>query len=503
MNTIIGELGRSQKFLSLVKNIENENSPVEISGLTDVGEGSLIAGINEFTKRPILIVTYNEIQARKLANNIKFFIDKVEVFPAKEILTYDYVAESKNLPYERINILNKIYKEKNSVIITTIEALQQKIPAKKELYKNMLNFKIGQRCNLDEIKQKLVDLGYIRYDLIDARGEFSIRGGIIDISVDDITGVRIELWGDEIDSIRYFNIVSQRSTSQIDKVEIFPAHEYILEKPIEDVCKKIKELVYEGKRLDIVEKDIEEIKSGNYISKIDKYFNEFYEKQETILDYIRNDYIIFFDEMTKIEARSLNLDDDIERLSKALIEKEKIVPESLTNVATLEELKKYKNKTVYIEKLNTTTKSNIEKFNIRYRQLNYYKSGIDLFINDVKNFLKDNKKVYVIVNMKEKVSKIEKLLNENEIQSRYEENLNQTIIIKNNQKSVVISVGELTEGFECYDLEQIVIVADELVEAEKRNRKYKSQEFKKGEKVVFADLKVGDYVVHRSHGIGV
>ena len=503
MNTIIGELGRSQKFLSLVKNIENENSPVEISGLTDVGEGSLIAGINEFTKRPILIVTYNEIQARKLANNIKFFIDKVEVFPAKEILTYDYVAESKNLPYERINILNKIYKEKNSVIITTIEALQQKIPAKKELYKNMLNFKIGQRCNLDEIKQKLVDLGYIRYDLIDARGEFSIRGGIIDISVDDITGVRIELWGDEIDSIRYFNIVSQRSTSQIDKVEIFPAHEYILEKPIEDVCKKIKELVYEGKRLDIVEKDIEEIKSGNYISKIDKYFNEFYEKQETILDYIRNDYIIFFDEMTKIEARSLNLDDDIERLSKALIEKEKIVPESLTNVATLEELKKYKNKTVYIEKLNTTTKSNIEKFNIRYRQLNYYKSGIDLFINDVKNFLKDNKKVYVIVNMKEKVSKIQKLLNENEIQSRYEENLNQTIIIKNNQKSVVISVGELTEGFECYDLEQIVIVADELVEAEKRNRKYKSQEFKKGEKVVFADLKVGDYVVHRSHGIGV
>ena len=505
MNTIIGELGKSPKFVSLVKNIENTKSPIEISGLTDVAETSIVAGINEFTKRPVLLVTYNEVQARKLAENIKYFTDKVYVFPKKEILTYDYVAESKDLPYERIDVLNKIYDNKNIIVVTTIEAIEQKILSKAELYKNTLNFEIGKRCNIDEIKQKLVDLGYVRYELIDARGEFSIRGGIIDISISDTTGVRIELWGDEVDSIRYFNIVSQRSTSQIEKIEIYPAHEFILEKPLEDVCNNIQSNVYEANKQQIVEKDIEEIKNGNYLSKADRYFNSFYSNQETLLDYLDERYIVFVDEQNKIEARSLNIKEDTERLVKALIEKEKIVPESLLNTATLEDTKIAldSKKVIYVEKLNTTTKSNIEKFNLRYRQLNYYKSGIDLFINDIKNFQKDKKKIYVVVDMKEKANKIEKLLSENDISSRIEENLNQTIITKNTQNNVVITIGKLSEGFESYDLEQIVIVANELVEADRRKRKYKSEEFKQGEKVVFADLKVGDYVVHKNYGIGI
>ena len=505
MNTIIGELGKSPKFVSLVKNIENTKSPIEISGLTDVAETSIVAGINEFTKRPVLLVTYNEVQARKLAENIKYFTDKVHVFPKKEILTYDYVAESKDLPYERIDVLNKIYDNKNIIVVTTIEAIEQKILSKAELYKNTLNFEIGKRCNIDEIKQKLVDLGYVRYELIDARGEFSIRGGIIDISISDTTGVRIELWGDEVDSIRYFNIVSQRSTSQIEKIEIYPAHEFILEKSLENVCKNIESNVYEANKQQIVEKDIEEIKNGNYLSKVDRYFNSFYSNQETLLDYLDERYIVFVDEQNKIEARSLNIKEDTERLVKALIEKEKIVPESLLNTATLEDTKIAldSKKEIYVEKLNTTTKSNIEKFNLRYRQLNYYKSGIDLFINDIKNFQKDKKKIYVVVDMKEKANKIEKLLSENDISSRIEENLNQTIITKNTQNNVVITIGKLSEGFESYDLEQIVIVANELVEADRRKRKYKSEEFKQGEKVVFADLKVGDYVVHKNYGIGI
>ena len=505
MNTIIGELGKSPKFVSLVKNIENTKSPIEISGLTDVAETSIISGINEFTKRPILIITYNEIQAKKLAENIKYFTDKVYVFPKKEILTYDYVAESKDLPYERIDVLNKIYDNKNVIIVTTIEAIQQKILAKDKLYKNILNFEIGKRCNIDEIKQKLIDLGYVRYELIDARGEFSIRGGIIDVSVSDTTGVRIELWGDEVDSIRCFNIVSQRSTSQIDKIEIYPAHEYILENSLEEVCNNIQSNVYEENKQQIVEKDIEEIKNGNYLSKVDRYFNSFYSKQETLLDYLDDRYVVFVDEQNKIEARSLNIKEDTERLVKALIEKEKKVPESLLNTASLEDTKisLETKKVIYVEKLNTTTKSNIEKLNLKYRQLNYYKSGIDLFINDIKNFQKDNKKIYVVVDMKEKANKIEKLLNENDILARIEENLNQTIITKNTHNNVVITIGKLSEGFESYDLEQIVIVANELVEADRRKRKYKSEEFKQGEKVVFADLKVGDYVVHKNYGIGI
>ena len=89
------------------------------------------------------------------------------------------------------------------------------------------------------MKQKLINLGDERFDLIDGRGEFSVRGGIVDISTTDNTGIRIELWGDEIDSIRYFNIMSQRSKDNVESVEIYPAHEYILNRDLDEVCNDI------------------------------------------------------------------------------------------------------------------------------------------------------------------------------------------------------------------------------------------------------------------------
>ena len=229
MNTILGELGKSKKFIDLSNYIEKRESPISISGLTSVGMTEIIAAINGYNKKPILIVTYNEIQAKKIFENLKTFNkEKVVLFPKKDIVTYDYIAESKDLPYERIETLNKINENKNLIIVTTIESLMQKLPSKDILYNNKLEFKVWDICDLEEIKKKLINLGYSRYDLIEGRGQFSIRGGIIDISIDEKIGVRIELWGDEIDSIRNFSINSQRSISTLEKIKIYPAHEYVL-----------------------------------------------------------------------------------------------------------------------------------------------------------------------------------------------------------------------------------------------------------------------------------
>jgi len=185
MNTIIGELGKSSKFVDLLKQLENKISPIAISGLTDVGMIQIGEAINEFGKKPICIITYNEIQAKKIYEDIKCFTDKVVLLPKKEIVTYDYIAESKDLPYQRIEALNEIKARRNLIVVTTIEALMQKIPTKNSLYKNELEFKIGETYNLEDIKQKLVKLGYARYDLIEGRGQFSIRGGILDIATNE------------------------------------------------------------------------------------------------------------------------------------------------------------------------------------------------------------------------------------------------------------------------------------------------------------------------------
>ena len=504
MNTILGELGKNPKFCEYIKTIENKKSPIAISGLTDVGMTQMISATREFAKRPILVITYNEIQAQKILKDIKYFTDKVYYLPKKEIVTYDYVAESKDLPYERIETLNKMQEMRTGVVITTIESVLQKMISKKALYKNTLNFKVGDSENLETIKQKLVELGYVRCDLIEGRGQFSVRGGIVDISVNEKEGVRLEFWGDEIDSIRYFNVVSQRSTENIDKITIYPAHEYILESNIEDVITNIRNTIYSEKLQETIEQDIELIKAGNYISKIDRYLNSFYTEQDTILDYITDKYLVFLDEQSKIEQRTINVNKDSQNVIQLLIDKEKIVPEALKNICNFNQFEDKLNgkQIIYIEKLDNEVKIQAEKYKWIYKERNFSKSEIEILFKELLKAQEEKKRIYILAETKEKAKKICSLLNEKEIINKYEENLNQTIIVKNTESLVTVSVGKLSSGFECFDTNQLVITSQELIEGEKR-KTYKSSAFKEGEKVVYADLKIGDYVVHKNYGIGI
>ena len=508
MNTILGELGKSEKMIDLVKQTEKQKSLIGISGLTGVGEIQLISSLNEYSKKPIMIITYNEIQAKQILEDLKVFTDKTIFFPKKEIVTYDYVAESKDLPYERIEALSKIKEKRNPIVVTTIEAIMQKLPSKQTLFKNALKFKVGEIHNLEEVKRKLVSLGYSRCELIEGIGQFSIRGGILDISMNENTGYRVEFWGDEIDSIRSFNITSQRSVNTLEKIEIYPAHEYILEKGIEEICNKIQNLEVTKLQEEIIQEDIEQIKAGNYISKIDKYFECFYEEQETILDYISENYILAIDEISKLEQRAKNIKQDNINLEKALIEKNKIVPQSLSIIEEFENIENkiennLKNTIIYLEKHDNPIKKQVEKYSFSYRELNYYKSEIDSFFEDIKNALKDKKNVYIMVSTKEKAKKLQEVLEKEEIISKIDEKLDKTIIVKSQERIVTISLGKLSAGYECFDINQMVISADDLIDGEKRKRKVTHSAFKEGEKVVFADLKPGDYVVHKTYGIGI
>ena len=504
MNTIVGELGKNPKFNEYINSIQNKQSPIAISGLTDVGMAQIISATKEFCKRPICVITYNEIQANRLLEDIKYFTDKVLYLPKKEIVTYDYVAESKDLPYERIETLNKIQEMRTGIVVTTIEAALQKMISKKALYKNILNFKVGEITNLENLKKKLTELGYVRCDLIEGRGQFSVRGGIVDISLTEKEGVRIEFWGDEIDSIRYFNIVSQRSTENIEKITIYPAHEYLLEKPIDEVISKIRNTIYKDFLHNQIEQDIETIKEGNYISKCDRYFNAFYGEQETIVDYLTEKFLIIIDEETKIKQRAINVNNDCQNIIQLLIEKEKIAPDALKNICNFEQFEEKldKKQIIYIEKFDNEVKKQAEKFYWVYKEKNFVKSEIEIFFKEIYKDQEAKKKIYILADTKEKAKKICSLLNEKEILNKFEEKLNQTIIGKNNEFIVTVSVGKLSSGFECFDTNQVVITSQELIEGEKR-KTYKSSAFKEGEKVVYADLKIGDYVVHKNYGIGI
>ena len=151
---------------------------------------------------------------------------------------------------------------------------------------------------------------------------------------------------------------------------------------------------------------------------------------------------------------------------------------------------------------NKKVKKQAEKFNWVYKEKNFVKSEIEIFFKEIYKDQEAKMKIYILADTKEKAKKICSLLNEKEILNKFEEKLNQTIIGKNNEFIVTVSVGKLSSGFECFDTNQVVITSQELIEGEKR-KTYKSSAFKEGEKVVYADLKIGDYVVHKNYGIGI
>ena len=489
MNEIANVLLQNEKFSDYLKELKLKKGPISILGLVDACKSQFVYSTSVETKRPICIITYNEIQARKLYDDIKYFSENVVLFNKKEIVTYDYVLESKELLYDRIETLNKIFNKKVKIIITTIECCMQEMISKNDLYKDIIKFEFNKDYNFEIIKQNLLRLGYEREELVETRGKFSLRGDILDIAISENKGVRIEFWGEEIDSIRYFNISSQRSIEELKEITIYPAHEYILTDDIDKICEQIEN-----------ENDKEQIQNGNYISKIDKYIRYFYNKRNIFLDFLPNNTIIFLDEVGKIKARNKNILSDNNTLINALLAKEKFVPQILEELKSFEKVEDMVRKfqEVYLENQDiSVSRPNVYSFT--YKELNYFRSSINLLLDKIIDSLEKNKKIVILSGKDESTKKLLKLLVEKEIPHEYVNNLKN---IKFNDNKVIVSEGMLSSGFECYDNNFVLISGREIFSNEKTKRKKKVSAFNQGEKVVFADLKPGDYVVHKTHGIG-
>ena len=239
MDEIVKVLPNFKKFNSYINDVKNGVSPIMLSGLTDSGKVHLAYATHFYNEKPICIITYNELQAKKLISDLSYFNDEIDYFPRREILTYDYLIDSSDIRKKRISCLNKIHSKKSKIVVTTIEAVMQKIICEKSLYKNLLSLKTNGSIQLEEVKEKLISLGYERAEIVENSSGFSVRGGIIDIGLSETKGVRIELWGDEIESIRYFDILSQRSTEKLNKIKIYPATEFVLEDSLENIANKI------------------------------------------------------------------------------------------------------------------------------------------------------------------------------------------------------------------------------------------------------------------------
>ena len=334
-----------------------------------------------------------------------------------------------------------------------------------------------------------MQLGYERYDTVEAEGQFSSRGGIIDIAVDKQTGIRIEFWGDEIDSIRYFNMENQRSNQMVQEVLINPATEFVLERSLEEIGQHI---IQTHEQTEAIVEDVEQIKAGNYLEKIDRYFNNFYIKQNTLIDYFDKDTVIFLDEISKIKARIENILKDNKNLGKSLLEKEKIVPDSIVILNDyIQFLKLLETKQViylekqdigFVDKQSMHAKRNGYSFS--YREVNFFRSSMDLCLQEIQKAILEKKVVLVLGGNLKNTKKVYNWLLEKEVKCVYENSKT----VETTPGVVVVASGELSAGFESFDFSILVISLAEIFTPSKP-KKVVITTFKQGEAFTFSDLK--------------
>lgn len=158
MNSLTKIVPNVKKYSDYLFDINKGKTPIMLSGLTDTGKVHMAYSTKFYTDKPICIITYNELQAKKIKKDFSFFDDHVRIFPKRDVANFDYIAESKDVLHERISNLNDIMENKVPIIITTIEAVTQKMIPKKDLYKNLITLKIGDEVSIDKLKEILVSL---------------------------------------------------------------------------------------------------------------------------------------------------------------------------------------------------------------------------------------------------------------------------------------------------------------------------------------------------------
>lgn len=518
---IFNMLENLDSFERLIKGINN-NEHTHISNIVGSQKSHLIRAINLNNNKNSFIISGDEKSAKEMKEDLEFFYTHeydILNYPKKDILFYSSDVHSLDITVERFKIINKLLKNEPFVIISSVEALLDKITPKRVFEPSIFKVSVGMTIERSELISKLVKLGYERVDSVDSVGQFSVRGGIIDLfSISTQNAVRLEYFDNEIDSIRILDSFSQKSIDKVDSIEIFPAREVLFdEKTIEDATDKIQK-EYDKTYNSFIKKGLREeaenlsyafssvssdIKNGLVSNGIEKFISYFYDDTTILLDYVdKNNTIIYLDEPVRIKS---HFEREFELFSdsmKSKILRGMMLPNMMNSVVNYHDfIKKVSNFTtvsfsaIYSNFKDITFTENLD-FNCSITPK--YKNRIDLLIEDIKDFIKKDFTVVVLTGNKTSSEKLRYELLKEDISLNYNENINSPL-----EKSIVCAFrGSLNTGFIYKDLNLVVLSDKELfgISDKKKKRRKKS----KGEILSsFSDLKIGDYVVHENHGIGI
>lgn len=290
------------EYTDMKQDLDQGKGPVQISGVTD---SQKVHVMHELSKdNPWrLVVTYDDTRAKEIFDDFSYFEPNTWLYPARDLLFYSSDIHGNLLTRQRMQVFKHLLEDEGGVVVTTVDGLMDHLLPLSRIKESCLNIMVGQTLDMEEIKHLLTGMGYERMGQVDGMGQFSVRGGILDVfPLTEEVPVRIELWGDEVDSIRSFDAESQRSIQQMDEVTIYPAAELILTK--EHIEEGILRLEADEKKQEKAFRDqkkpeeaqrirravgelVESLKEGFDVQTLDAYIRYFCKDTVSFLDYMK------------------------------------------------------------------------------------------------------------------------------------------------------------------------------------------------------------------------
>ena len=473
---------------------------------SDAGISLLISYFYKENPENLLVITPNLYKSQRLYNLITAFIPSKDVllFPCDELIRAETLSQSKEMTAQRIFVLSKLIKREARVIIANLSSASRYLPSPELFESKVLNLKVGDIVDISSMKKLLLTMGYQRVGKIDQSLQFAARGDIIDIfSVNHDNPIRIEVFGDEIESIRYFDIATQSSINGVNEVEILPSSDIILSD--EDYKNSIEKLYssLEKDRLRVTPDVFEELKYSienvvNKLSECDfdetlyKYYSLLNSNPCSIFDFCSGFKCIFVDKNALDEANNILQNESIGFLGE-LFEAGK----ALSNIQmyySLSDIVNFKSKNVIY------TSQFIEKdycYSLSVQPVYYVSSKKEDAFNIIMNYLNQNMKVVLCLSKEEHISLIQQELDSYNVKFEKTKPLEVP-----NKADVGISLYDLPSGFVIKDLNTVYLSGNEIFSEKTRTSRLDNR-FKEATILKsFEDLEPGDYVVHEYQGIG-
>lgn len=456
MRSFTEPLKELAEFETIQREMKKETGMIQIAGCVNSQKTHMMYALSDGSRKRIIAVS-SEGKAKEICEEYKFLDENVYYYPPKDLLFYQADIRGKVLLKQRMGVIKAILEDEEVTVVTSFDGFMDALLPAEKIRQRVIKLFNTDTVDFEELKKKIADLGYDREIQIEGPGQFAVRGGILDVfPITEEVPIRIEFWGDEIDSIRTFDVDSQRSIENLEAIEIYPATDFPEE---------------EGQRVS---------------------FLDYFEKEESIL---------FLDEPARLQEKGEGVEEEYLEAQKNRLEAGMEVTDVRIPLYHTKDVIKKMNEYYCIgfSALETRVKEfkTNHLYSIHAKSVNPYNNSFEMLTRDLKRLKRNGYRVVLLSGSRTRARRLAEDLRDYNLSSYYSEDKERVVM----PGEILTTFGHVAEGYEYPMLKFTVISETDIFGRGKKKRKRKIYE---GQKIQsFSELKIGDYVVHENHGLGI